>query len=490
MLISGFPNINSYAPANLGPKSLPINKFAPPALSHLGGTFTPHWNANTLKTEFASPAGFPLTQYILNNGHRILIEQRPTQIVSVRTFINKGSILENSIYPSSLYINIGFPSGIAHLDEHCRIMSSQNYPLKNSWRRAVDSFGTRFNAHTADEYIDHDLTFNYEDLPNLLRLHTESVLRPLYNARDIEQEKAAVLNESTDKNRLPQIQFENKLYELVFDRPGNQTGGKREDVVTTTPAQLALFYKMVYQPENMVTVVSGNANPEQVLQILGPEFGYNSARVSIPHNESLRMALVPGQIRTAVMSHPDINTVEIRIGFPAPPSNAYKERMAMEILHEILSGDETSLLNKNIVQQQQIANYAVSAYSPFRQVGLTKFFIQTEVGQEQLAFKAVLKEIASFSQGMVSATALAEAQENLIHKFKRKQQKVDEVAKQIGIESINKSLPYYLNYMQLARQITPLDILQVAQKYLNLSTYAAVFGYPGNKTTSRVGSGC
>src|SRR5688500_2108198 len=68
-----------------------------------------------LLSTFTSPNGYPISLYTLSNGHRVLIEQRPTDVISLRTFVNAGSINENPYYNSALYGKTGLPTGIAHL---------------------------------------------------------------------------------------------------------------------------------------------------------------------------------------------------------------------------------------------------------------------------------------------------------------------------------------------------------------------------------------
>lgn len=279
----------------------------------------PNWqNLAPRKEILSSPSGYPLIRYTLPNGHRLFVEQRPTDVIGVRTFVNAGSMLENATRPSPLYANTGLPSGIAHLDEHCHFLATENFPVKNSLNDTLDAMGISNNASTSHETIQHQFFFNREDLVKSLKLHAESILRPIYNPTDVNQEKNNVLNEAALRMRLPHYKLYDKLQELMFDRPFTQTLGSQQDVLRTTPQDFQTFRNLAYAPTNLVTVVSGNVNPDDVLNVLAPEFGSNPPRYSPAAGMALKMALQPGQVRSGIVVDPQFSSSRLFIGFPAP----------------------------------------------------------------------------------------------------------------------------------------------------------------------------
>jgi zinc protease len=290
-------------------------------------------NATSSQQQWKSPLGYTVTQFTLGNGHKLLVEERPTtNFIALRTFVDAGSILENAVLPSPHYNDINLPSGIAHLDEHCRFLTTEHFPVKNTWTQAVNNMGSRWNASTSPEVIQHELFFNREDLPRMLQLHAESILRPTYNQTDLPQEKRNVINEATLRTRKPGSKIYNKLSELLFSRPDDQTLGLEQDVSRTTPVDLQYFRQLAYAPKNMVTLVSGNVNPDEVRRILEPELLKNPVKNRVINTPSTKLTLQPNQILSAVVTDPQLSNSVVSFAFPAPSRSSFKERVAMEFI--------------------------------------------------------------------------------------------------------------------------------------------------------------
>ncbi|MBY0405634.1 MAG: insulinase family protein, partial [Cyanobacteria bacterium] len=306
-----------------------------------------------LKQSFVTPSGYPAQLFQLSNGHHVLLEQRKGALTSLRTFINTGSIHEDPIHPSRLYGKTGLPSGIAHLDEHCHFLTTQNFPEKNSWVKAVQKMGAQLNATTSPEWIQHELTFHQDDLFPMIAMHGEAVMRPKYEDGTIHQEKQNVINEAAERTQEPEAKMDSKLFELMFDRPAFQTLGKASDVTRTTARQLQQFYDTYYTPENMITVISGNFNPQQVLNAINQEFGKNTRPLHGDEAKGLVFSLQPGQVKSATIYDPKLTYSTAQLGFPGPHKSNFKERMAMELLMTYLTHGDGSLLNRRVKDQER-----------------------------------------------------------------------------------------------------------------------------------------
>lgn len=455
----GYPGsyVNAMAPGPAGPRPAPV-----------------------LVGSFYTPGGHPAQLYHLANGHRVLIEQRPTDVVSLRTFVNTGSIHEDPIHGSPHYGMTGFPSGIAHLDEHCHFLTTKNFPKKNSWVATVQQMGAQLNATTSPEWIQHELTFSREDLPAMIAMHGEAVMRPLYRQEDITQEKNNVLNEASERTSAPMAKVMNKSWELMFDRPLFQTLGKRSDIMRTTAEQLQAFYDAYYTPGNMITVVSGNLDPTAALMAVDQQFGQNAPRVRGDERAAVRLALRPGEIRSATVTDPKLSFSMTHLAFPAPEKTNPKERMAMEFLATMLGKGDLSLLNSALKDRMRLVSSIGCDYSPMKATGMMEIGFHTTPGREREALTATLGLIQTLSNQPISHEKMTELRNRAIYAFRRELNDVELSTQFMGGEALSESLPYYMNYIQIANSITPDDLLMVARKYLNTNRYAVVFGVPGS----------
>lgn len=493
-----WPNFNNASAATAWPTiRMPASSPMPSAMAAPLMPVMPPSNAlgsrqPTLLGSYTSPAGFPVSVYALANGHQVVIESSPIDIVSMRTFVNAGSIVERPIRGgrSPLYPPTNeFAPGISHLDEHCHFLTTAQHPIKNSWAAEVDSLAGNYNASTSEELIQHELHGNATELPQFIRLHGESVMRPLYRPADITQEKTNVRNEMKLRKNQPGNKIFDRTMALMFDRPGFQTLGEDNDVLQVTPEALQRYHQAYYSPTNMVTVISGRVSPDQVLPLLDREFGGNPPRVRPDYQAALHYAIRPGEVRHATVFDPQFAQGSVvNLSLPAPPKvnpanpmASLKERVAMELLTSLLVGPPYEFLVDQIQNKQRLASGIGVEYSPLKGAGLVNIALQTTPGQEQQALRAALSSLGMLPQWLsqIPPEQFVQRQQTMIHAFQKSVEHAEDRTFQMGEAALGKHLPYYLNYPAIVQSLTLQDVIAVAQKYMNPQTYAVVFGVTG-----------
>ncbi len=438
-----------------------------------------------LLASFQSERGSPVYVFALGNGHRVIIEPRnATDVISLRTFINAGSIDESPIHPSLLYpSSTPAPSGLAHLDEHCHFLDTQQYPKKNSWTARVEEFGTDFNATTDNEYIQHEMTFNHEALPTMLAMHADSVLHPKYNPKDIQQEKTNVINEMAKREAPPDAKVYNKLYELMFERPGFQTLGRKSDVQKATVEDLKRFHQTYYTPTNMVTVISGPVDIPQVLNMMTQAFGQNPAKIQPNLNAGLRLALRPGEIRQGEIHDPQLNHTIATMAFPAPSKSNLRERIAMEVLWSILGDSPSGQLYKALQPSgsMPLANDISTYYEPLKQAGTFQISFSPTQGQERNVIQTIQGLLSPMNlwSTVNNPTLVNQIKNKLHYQFINSLANTENATMALGSEAFTNSLGYYSQYSKILETLSPQELYEVAQKYLNPNTFAVVWGMPG-----------
>ncbi len=441
-----------------------------------------------LLKSFQTPGGYPAQLYQFPNGHRLLLEQRPTDVVSLRTFIKTGSINEDGILPSHLYADSGIPAGSAHLDEHCHFLSTRNYPQKNSLVGAVTQLGVQLNATTSPEWIQHEMNFSRDQFQQVVALHGEAVLRPLYQDEAITQEKRNVINEALERTNSPEYKAHNKLWEMLFDRPVHQTLGRQSDILKTKANDLQRFYDTYYVPSNMLTIVSGAVSPQEAIQAVGSQFGQvvpkTSANPSRDIFQALQPNLRPGQIKSATVYDPKLQQSNVQLGFIAPARQAIKDRIAYQLLLDFLVDGQNSALNRTVRDQEQVATQIGGQYMAMNQTGLGLINFRCQPGQESKALASVMNQVNRLSlQGLPDQT-LERLKSKAIYAFQRHLNMSEQSSMFLGDEMLSGSLDYYLQFPQWVHSITSQDFIRVAQQYLNPKQYAVAFAVPGSTATA------
>jgi predicted Zn-dependent peptidase len=433
--------------------------------------------------DFPLSNGNSVSHYRLANGHEVYFEKRKDDLASLRTFIRMGSSDENAVFKSPLYKDTGYGSGIAHLDEHCHFLTTQNFPNKNEWVSQIENYGVALNASTSDETVQHELHFNREDLPTMLQLHAEQVLHPKYEEAYIDQERKNVLNEASERLESSTLRLMDKGFELMFDRPiSYQTLGNRDDINSTTAADLKRFFDATYTPQNMVTVLSANVNPESVLPFINKEFGHS--KNTAPLNPSgLEWALQPGEIREQTYTDPKLSGLSlVMLGFRATDNHNPKERAVQEVIENYLTAGDLAPLNRHLVAEKHLAMDVSMVRSNEKKTGLSMFVMHSFEGREQEAANALMHEIEALSQTPISPDRLAKAKTMLIHEQKMSLRYSDDSSYNIGYEALNGSPDYLSRYDQYINHVTTEDIQAYAKKYMNGDSYALVYALPGHET--------
>ena len=431
----------------------------------------------------ALPNGNKLEHFVLKNGHQIYFERRPDNLVSLRTFIRTGSTNENAVYKSPKYAETGFQSGIAHLDEHCHFLTTKNFPNKNEWVENIEAYGVSLNASTSDEEVQHELHFNREDLPSMLQLHAEQVLHPVYEDQNIEQERKNVLNEASERLESSSLRAMDKGFELIFDRPVSyQTLGSRSDVLNTKASDLQRFFDTFYTPTNMITVLSGNVNPIDVLPLMNKEFGHQVARPAPINDVGLQWGMKPNEIREQTYIDPKLSGLSlVLLGFKGPAKNDLKGRATQEILEAYLTGGELAPLNRHLVDEQHLVMDVSMMSSVQKHTGMSLFMMHSFEGHEQKAANALMQELTQLSKAPLNTQDLKDAKETLIHQHKMSLQHGEDSSYAIGTEALTHSIDYLTHYEQYMNSITPEDVQAYAKEYLNGKSYALIYALPGEK---------
>lgn len=442
--------------------------------------------------------GTTVSHYVLGNGHQVLLHQTKSPIVTIRTHINVGSTVEDKVFkPTNLYPNTPFPSGIAHLDEHCHFLTTQNYPNKNAWVQQIEGLGVSENASTSEEEVQHELHFNREDLSNVLQLHAEQVLRVTYNDAEITQEKKNVINECSERMNSGMAELYNRGQELLYDRPSFQTLGSRSDILRTKAKDLQAFKQAFYTPTNMLTAISGDINPEEVLPYLNKTFGSVPASPAQSENKAhLSLALKPHEVREFTFTSPHfISSGATYLGFKGPDKRNIKDRIAVEVLTNLLANTSLSPMQRAIVDEGQLANSIDCGASAYKQTGDISFLMSSRPGKEHEAVKKLFEVLTTVEEKGFPPKDLQQVKEMLSHDYREALQHGSIVSRCIGSEQLTNSLPFftdytkYLNgvpknspeYAKYGDGVTLADLQRVAKTYLTLDSYALVYALPGTQ---------
>jgi len=454
-------------------------------------------------------------EYDLPNGlHVILHEDHSTPIVAVTILYHVGSKNEN----------LG-RTGFAHFFEHLMFEGTQNID-RHEFDVFVESAGGTLNANTSQ-----DRTFYYEILPsNQLELgiwlESERLLHAKVENIGIETQRQVVKEE---KRQRVDNQPYGTLMEEIFKRAYSEHPykwvpiGSMEDLDAAQEEDYVNFYRTFYVPHNATLSIAGDINIEQAKKWILTYFG------SIPNGEKLDIyrdkefltlekfqAKYAAQLKGRETSKDfigdferDMTTeefiaeyfpkaTEIKKTIPAPtikegflkaeirdtiydniqlpaivmayrtPELNHPDHYAVEMLSMILSQGNSSRLNKNVVEKQQKALFAVSFPFPLEDPGIALMFAMPTMGGDMTELEeAIDAEVVKLQNELISDEEF-EKLRNMVES--------DFISSNSSMAGIAESLADYYAYnlkntnlinteIDKFMAVTKADIMRVAKTY-------------------------
>ncbi|KAM7195297.1 Presequence protease 1, chloroplastic/mitochondrial [Rhypophila sp. PSN 637] len=311
-------------------------------------------------------------------------------------------------------------SGAPHTLEHLIFMGSKNYQYKGLLDKLAGRAYSQTNAWTAVDHTAYTLeTAGWDGFAQILPVYLEHVILPNITDEACVTEVHHVDGEGNDAgvvySEMQALQYSSsELMDLRARRllyPENvgfryETGGMMEALRVLTPERIREFHKAMYKPRNMAIVVVGEADHQNLLEILDefedsikddiplsdPEF--KRPFIDSPQPPALEKTIV----ETVEFPEEDESTGEILAAFFGPDCNENTVMTAIEILLTYLCGSSVSVIENVIVEKEQLAS-SVTAWWDARPNSVI-WFQPAGVDADKLAFVeqrliSLLKEVAS-----------------------------------------------------------------------------------------------
>ncbi|KAK1253333.1 hypothetical protein MKX07_001410 [Trichoderma sp. CBMAI-0711] len=311
-------------------------------------------------------------------------------------------------------------SGAPHTLEHLVFMGSKSY----QWKGLLDKLSARAysgtNAWTATDHTAYTLeTAGWEGFAQILPVYLEHVILPTITDESVVTEVWHIDGEGNDAGVVySEMQgTENRSAErmdLTARRlfyPENvgfryETGGKTEALRVLTADRIRQFHRDMYQPRNLCVVIVGEADHENLLEILDTfeesikdDIPALDTPFKRPWVDSVQPPLLQETIvTTEEFPEEDESVGEILIGFFGPHCNDVLATSALNILLTYLCGSSVSVLENTLVEREELAS-SVSYWWESRPNSLI-WLQPTGVATEKLEFVEkrlfeVLKDVVS-----------------------------------------------------------------------------------------------
>ncbi len=292
----------------------------------------------------------------LPNGLKLLVlEDQTLPIMSYYTFYEVGGRHEE---PGT--------TGATHFLEHMMFRGSKNYPPQ-VFDSTIERLGGSTNAYT-----NFDMTVYYESLPSahlekMIEMEADRVKNLLLLPELVEKERQVVFEER-------KMRYENspdgKLYlrmmqEVFAGTPyGGSVIGEVSDLQALTPDNLRSFHERFYVPNNMVIVISGDVDADEVHSLVKEHFGDLKASAELTEFKKSKDAPEVYALNFKRGKEVKLNgtspTPKFMYAFPGEAAGKHSSYV-LDILSSVLGDGESSWLNQQLVKGRRPALSSVYA---------------------------------------------------------------------------------------------------------------------------------
>jgi len=398
---------------------------------------------------------------MLNNGLKLIVKKdtRAPVVVS-QVWYKVGSSYE----PGGI-------TGISHVLEHMMFKGTKEYPA-GEFSKIIAANGGQENAGTNRDYTFYYQQLAADKLAISFKLEADRMQNLILDKDQFTKELQVVMEERrmrTDDN--PQaLTYERFQATAHITNPYHHPIiGWMDDLKNLKVSDLKDWYQQWYAPNNAIVIVVGDVNPEQVVELAKKYFG------PIPPSPIKTLkpqkALAPLGKRNLSVSAP-ANLPWLVLGYNTPSFTVATEKWqtyALDVAAGILDAGESSRLQKNLVRGDQIATSASANYDLFSRIA--GLFVLTATPNQEHSVKdlkkALLAQIEQLQKKPVSQSELGRVKAQIIAQKVYSQDSMLYQGMIMGsLESVGLPWNSIDEYVKQVQKITPLQVQQVAKKYL------------------------
>lgn len=283
-------------------------------------------------------------EYDLDNGlHVIMHQDKTSPIAVVSVMYHVGSKNEK---PDR--------TGFAHFFEHLLFEGSENIG-RGEFFKYITSNGGSNNANTTN-----DRTYYYELLPSNqlelgLWLESERMLHAKVDDIGIETQREVVKEER-------RLRVDNQPYGTFLEETMRRAYtkhpyrwpviGSMDHLDAAEEQDYVQFYKDFYTPNNAVLSIAGDIDIEETKKLVDKYFATIPIKTANVYRPNIVEPPLGGEVRDTVFDNIQLPAVLMTYRAPAQGTDDF---YAVSMLSTLMSGGQSSRLNKALVDEQQKA---------------------------------------------------------------------------------------------------------------------------------------
>ncbi len=432
----------------------------------------------------------PLSVYTFNNGYKVVLAKKDSQIINISSWIKTGSINENKDN-----------NGVSHFVEHLLFKGTTKYKA-GCFDRTMEELGGIINAATWKDY-----TFYYINIPKehhkiALEMHSDMIVDALFPKEEIgpefdptgkmpeeKRERYVVIEEikmGEDNNwrkvykNLNNIMYENHPYK-------REVIGTKEIIANISQEEIKRYYQTFYSPNNITTIVVGEFDEEEIIELIQKNFKFKD-------NSNIEKCVCDSKIPELEIKNPktvydyaDINTGFIMMGALCDSAKNLKETIALDLISTILGDGKSSRLYSELIENPKEPHYYQIDSCHYQFKDGDNFFIEANFDANKKDI--VMEELKNHLEKLQNITPeeLKKAKKRAKVNFAQESEMVADIADSIGYwATVCNDISLAQKYLNTLETIDCNYLEKIAEKYLSPNKIAVSLLLPKGENNETV----
>ncbi len=414
-----------------------------------------------LNGQAATQAG--TVERVLPNGLLVVAEERPTTGSVALQLMAGGGSRDDGDLP-----------GVTLLASRMMYQGTSRRPSETDLQRVAAAVGGSLSRGTSTEWSNYSSVMPAREAELAFDLVSDILLDPLLDPDALNRQRQIALQELNQRRANPDILMDDLfLATLLGSHPASVP-------VTGTPGSVRLIgmdaivaqRQRLFRASNLVLAVVGRIHSDAAFELAERYFGAVPAGA---RNER-EVALAEPPEETTVSATGGEQQAQFRIGFLVP-GLLDADRYPLVVLNALMNGSSGRLF-RSLRSSRGLAYFAGSAYTTYTDGGAWYATAEVDPSNLDRAIQVTRDEISLTRETLPEATVVAER----ISQIAGRQILADETnsaratrlatQRTLGTESTDE-------YVRRIRQVTPADVLRVAQTYLDPDRSVLVVVTPG-----------
>ncbi len=351
-------------------------------------------------------------------GPRVISARLPAaRSVSIAAYVLAGSRLE---VPGQV--------GVAHFMEHLTFKGTAAYPSTRAISEAIEGVGGSFNAATDRESTVYWVRVPLREVARAMDVVGELIIRPRLADRDIESERAVIVEEIRsyldDPSEYCQILFQTALF---GDGPlGREICGEEADVRALSDTAVRDFWATTYRPANTVVAIVGDLGHDQSVGLASAAFGTGNGVVP---GFAPAPALPAGP--RLMVGRRSSNQAQLCLGVPGLRRD-HPDSWTLAVLNTVLGDGMSSRLFLSVREELGLAYDVSSGLVEYADAGALEVSAGVDPTSLPAAIEAILAELARLRDEPVPGDELDKARRYLSGGLELRMDDTRHVASWIG----------------------------------------------------------